>query len=164
EQAGIHVTYGVIGLKTHSKLILVVRKDYSQLRRYVHIGTGNYHPGTARMYTDLGLLTCDEDIGQDITELFNYLTGYSPPPAYRKILTAPYTLKRTIIDKIQREIRHVENGHSGRVQMKMNALEDVDITKVLYKASQAGVKIELIIRDTCRLRPGIASTNMHIAT
>jgi len=162
EQAGIHVTYGVIGLKTHSKLILVVRKDYSQLRRYVHIGTGNYHPGTAKLYTDLGLLSCDEGLGQDLTELFNYLTGYSPPPAYRKILAAPYTLKRTILDKIQREIRHAEGGQGGRVQMKMNALEDADLTRALYRASQAGVKVDLIVRDTCRVRPGIPGLSHNI--
>jgi len=162
EQAGIHVTYGVIGLKIHSKLILVVRKDYSQLRRYVHIGTGNYHPGTAKLYTDLGLLSCDEGLGQDLMELFNYLTGYSPPPAYRKILTAPYTLKRTILDRIQREIRHAEGGHGGHVQMKMNALEDADLSRALYRASQAGVKVDLIVRDTCRVRPGIPGLSHNI--
>jgi polyphosphate kinase len=143
-------------------LLLVVRKDYSQLRRYVHISTGNYHSGTARLYTDLGLFSCDEELGQDVTELFNYLTGYSPPPAYRKILAAPYTLKRAILEKIQREIKHVEAGNSGHIQMKMNALEDVDITRALYRASQANVKIDLIVRDTCRLRPGIPGLSHNI--
>jgi polyphosphate kinase len=155
EAEGIHVTYGVIGLKTHSKLIFVVRRDYAQLRRYYHVGTGNYHSGTAKLYTDLGMLGCDEDIGQDITELFNYLTGYSPPPSYRKILAAPYTLKRGILDKIAREIRHQEEGKGGFIQMKMNALEDVDIVRALYRATRAGVKLDLIVRDTCRFRPGI---------
>ena len=155
EAEGIHVTYGVIGLKTHSKLIFVVRRDYAQLRRYYHIGTGNYHAGTAKLYTDLGMLGCDEDIGQDITELFNYLTGYSPPPSYRKILAAPYTLKRGILEKIAREIRHQEEGKGGFIQMKMNALEDVDIVRALYRATRAGVKLDLIVRDTCRLRPGV---------
>ncbi|MCU7927842.1 MAG: polyphosphate kinase 1 [Candidatus Thiodiazotropha sp. (ex Dulcina madagascariensis)] len=155
EQAGIHVTYGVIGLKTHSKLIMVVRKDYSQLRRYYHVGTGNYHAGTARLYTDLGLLGCDEEIGKDLTELFNYLTGYSPPPSYRKILAAPYTLKQALLNKIEREIRIHTQGKPAHIQMKMNALEDHDIVKALYKATQAGVKVELIVRDTCRFRPGI---------
>ncbi|MCU7837771.1 MAG: polyphosphate kinase 1 [Candidatus Thiodiazotropha sp. (ex Troendleina suluensis)] len=155
EQAGIHVTYGVLGLKTHSKLIMVIRKDYSQLRRYYHIGTGNYHAGTARLYTDLGLLGCDEEIGQDLTELFNYLTGYSPPPSYRKILAAPYTLKQSLLNKIEREIKIHHDGHPAHIQMKMNALEDHDIVKALYKATQAGVKVELIVRDTCRFRPGI---------
>jgi polyphosphate kinase len=155
EAEGIHVTYGVMGLKTHSKLIFVVRRDYSQLRRYYHIGTGNYHGGTAKLYTDLGMLGCDEDIGQDLTELFNYLTGYSPPPSYRKILAAPYTLKRGILGKIEREISLHEEQGGGHIQMKMNALEDSDITRALYKATRAGVKLDLIVRDTCRFRPGI---------
>ena len=155
EQAGIHVTYGVIGLKTHSKVILVVRKDYNKLRRYAHIGTGNYHSGTARLYGDLGMLTCDEDIGQDLTELFNYLTGYSPPPKYRKILAAPYTLKSSLLKKIEREGKLHSAQSPGHIQFKMNALEDVDITRALYKAGRAGVKIDLIVRDTCRLRVGI---------
>ncbi|MCG8027058.1 MAG: polyphosphate kinase 1 [Candidatus Thiodiazotropha taylori] len=155
EQAGIHVTYGVLGLKTHSKLIMVIRKDYSQLRRYYHIGTGNYHAGTARLYTDLGLLGCDEEIGKDLTEQFNYLTGYSPPPSYRKILAAPYTLKQSLLNKIEREIKIHRESSTGHIQLKMNALEDPDIVKSLYKATQAGVKVELIVRDTCRFRPGI---------
>ncbi len=155
EAEGIHVNYGVMGLKTHSKLIFVVRRDYSQLRRYYHIGTGNYHSGTAKLYTDLGMLGCDENIGQDLTELFNYLTGYSPPPSYRKILAAPYTLKRGLIEKIHREIEHHKRDGSGLIQMKMNALEDAEITRALYKASRAGVKVDLIIRDTCRYRPGL---------
>ncbi|WP_295881956.1 polyphosphate kinase 1 [uncultured Thiohalocapsa sp.] len=155
EAEGIHVTYGVMGLKTHSKLIFVVRRDYAQLRRYYHIGTGNYHGGTAKLYTDLGMLGCDEDVGQDLTELFNYLTGYSPPPSYRKILAAPYTLKRGILDKIDREIAVHERTGSGHIQMKMNALEDSDIVRALYKATRAGVKLDLIVRDTCRFRPGL---------
>ena len=155
EAEGIHVNYGVMGLKTHSKLIFVVRRDYSQLRRYYHIGTGNYHPGTAKLYTDLGMLGCDEGIGQDLTELFNYLTGYSPPPSYRKILAAPYNLKRALIDKINREIEHQRREGGGLIQMKMNALEDADITRALYKASRAGVQVDLIVRDTCRFRPGL---------
>ncbi len=156
EQAGIHVTYGVVGLKTHSKIILVVRKDYDGLARYAHIGTGNYHEGTARMYTDLGLLTRNPEIGQDLTELFNYLTGYSPPPSYRKILAAPHTLKRGLLSKIDREITHHLDGKPAHIQIKMNALEDVDVTRALYRATQAGVKVDLIIRDTCRFRPGIS--------
>lgn len=155
EQAGIHVTYGVVGLKTHSKVILVVRRDYNGLRRYAHVGTGNYHSGTARLYTDLGMLTCDDQLGQDLTELFNYLTGYSPPPSYRKILAAPYTLKRALLDKIERETQQHSSAAPGRIQFKINALEDPDITRALYKAAQAGVKIDLIVRDTCRLRPKI---------
>ncbi len=156
ERAGIHVTYGVIGLKTHSKVILVVRKDYSGLQRYAHIGTGNYHVGTASMYCDLGMLTNDAAITQDLTELFNSLTGYSPPQRYRKLLTAPFTLKKALIEKIDREIKLHSANSPGLIQLKMNALEDVDITKALYRAAEAGVPVDLIVRDTCRLRPGIA--------
>lgn len=155
EQAGIHVTYGVVGLKTHSKIILVVRRDYSGLHRYAHIGTGNYHSGTARLYSDLGMFTHDQEIGKDLTELFNYLTGYSPPPQYRKILVAPHSLKTALLAKIEREITQHDPAAPGLIQFKMNALEDADITRALYKASQAGVKVDLIVRDTCRLKPGI---------
>jgi len=163
EEAGIHVTYGVMDLKTHCKVILVVRNDYSGLRRYVHIGTGNYHAGNARMYTDLGLLTCDQTIGQDITELFNYLTtGYTPKRDYRKILPAPKLLKRSLLAKIQREIDQHSAESSGLIQIKINALEDEDITRALYLASQAGVKIDLIVRDSCRLRPGIPGLSDNV--
>lgn len=162
EQAGIHVTYGVIGLKTHSKVILVVRKDYNKLRRYAHIGTGNYHSGTARLYSDLGMLTCDDEIAQDLTELFNYLTGYSPPPTYRKILAAPYTLKKSLLEKIEREEKLHSEESPGLIQFKMNALEDVDITRALYKAAQAGVKIDLIVRDTCRMRAGVPGLSENV--
>ncbi|MFZ1640805.1 MAG: polyphosphate kinase 1 [Candidatus Contendobacter sp.] len=156
EEAGIHVTYGVVGLKTHSKVILVVRRDFNGLRRYAHIGTGNYHAGTARMYCDLGLLTCDPAIGEDLTELFNYLTtGYVPKRNYRKLLPAPKVLKPALLAKIEREIGHVRAGKPALIQFKMNALEDKDITVALYRAAQAGVKVDLIVRDTCRLRPGI---------
>jgi polyphosphate kinase len=155
EEVGIHVTYGVVGLKTHSKILLVVRKDYDGLRYYSHVGTGNYHAGTARLYTDLGMLTADREMGHDLTRLFNYLTGYSPPPSYKKILAAPYALKPSIIDKIEREIAKHTAATPGLIEMKMNALEDADITRALYRACQAGVKVDLIVRDTCRLRPGI---------
>lgn len=163
DEAGIHVTYGVMGLKTHCKVILVVRKDYDGLRRYVHIGTGNYHAGNARIYTDLGLLTCDPQIGQDMTELFNYLTtGYTPKRNYLKILPAPKVLKRSLISKIEREIEHHSEDSPGLIQIKINALEDEEIVRSLYLASQAGVKIDLIVRDTCRLRPGIAGLSENI--
>jgi len=157
EEAGIHVTYGVVGLKTHCKVILVVRQDYDGIRRYVHIGTGNYHAVTARIYTDLGLLTCNEAIGQDATELFNYLTtGYTPRRKYEKMLPAPKFLKKALLAGIAREIRLHSEKRPGLIQFKMNALEDADIVQALYKASQAGVKVDLIVRDTCRLRPGLA--------
>ena len=163
EQAGIHVTYGVIGLKTHCKVIMVVRQDYSGIRRYVHIGTGNYHGGTARQYTDLGLITCDEEIGHDVTELFNYLTtGYTPKRNYKKILPAPKHLKRRLLENIKREIRSHTDQDPGLIQIKVNALEDRDLVKALYQASQAGVTVDLIVRDTCRLRPGLAGVSDHI--
>lgn len=156
EEAGIHVTYGVLGLKTHSKVILVIRKDYSGLRRYSHIGTGNYHAGTARLYSDVGILTCDEEIGKDLTELYNFLTtGYTPKRNYLKLLPAPKIMKEALISKIQREAKHQQASGNGLLRLKMNALEDIDICRELYAASQAGVKIDLIVRDTCRVRPGI---------
>jgi polyphosphate kinase len=156
EQVGIHVTYGVVGLKTHCKVILVLRQDYTGLRRYAHVGTGNYHAGTARLYSDVGLLTADPDIGADLTELFNYLTtGYKPKRNYRRLLPSPKVCKQALIQKIEREMDHVAHGRKGLIQFKMNALEDAQITRTLYRAAQAGVQIDLIIRDTCRLRPGI---------
>jgi polyphosphate kinase len=157
EDYGIHVTYGVVGLKTHCKVLLVVRQDYDGLRRYAHIGTGNYHPGTARIYSDLGLLTCDPLVGQDLTELFNYLTtGYRPKRTYQRLLPAPTHLKKAILTRIEREIAvHRREGGGGHVQLKMNALEDVDVVRTLYEASRAGVRIDLLVRDTCRLRPGV---------
>ncbi|MCP4204857.1 MAG: polyphosphate kinase, partial [bacterium] len=156
EDAGIHVTYGVLGLKTHSKVILVVRQDFNGLRRYAHIGTGNYHAGTARIYSDLGLLTCDDDIGSDLTELFNYLTsGCKPSRRYRRLLTAPKFLKKALLSKIEREIEGHSKASPGLIRFKTNALEDADITEALYRASRAGVKVELIVRDSCRLRPGL---------
>ncbi len=163
EQAGIHVTYGVVGLKTHSKVVFVIRRDYNGLKRYAHIGTGNYHAGTARMYSDIGLLTCDRDIGDDLTELFNYLTmGYAPARKYKKLLPSPKILKKGLLDRINREISQHGKGKNGLIQFKTNALEDTEITKALYKASQAGVHVDLIVRDTCRLRPGITGLSENI--
>ncbi len=156
EQNGIHVSYGVVGLKTHSKVVFVLRRDYDGLRRYAHLGTGNYHAGTARLYCDLGMLTCDPGIGRDLTELFNFLTtGFVPDRDYGKLLPAPKHLKKGLLRRIEREIEIHSEENPGRIQFKMNALEDVDITRALYEASQAGVKVDLIVRDTCRLRPGI---------
>jgi polyphosphate kinase len=160
EDFGIHVTYGVVGLKTHCKVLLVVRQDYDGLRRYAHIGTGNYHPGTARIYSDLGLLTADPLVGQDLTELFNYLTtGYRPKRAYQKILPAPTHLKKALLARVERE---AARGGEGHIQLKMNALDDVDLVRALYAASRAGVRIDLIVRDTCRLRPGVAGVSETI--
>ncbi len=164
EDAGIHVTYGVVGLKTHAKAILVVRQDYAGLRRYAHIGTGNYHAGTARLYSDLGLLTCDDDIGHDLTEMFNYLTsGCKPSRHYRKLLTAPKFLKKAMLSKIEREVAVHSNEKPGLIRLKTNALEDADITAALYRASRAGVKVELIVRDTCRLRPGVPELSENVS-
>jgi polyphosphate kinase len=163
EEAGIHVTYGVMGLKTHCKLILVVRQDYGGLNRYAHIGTGNYHAGTARLYSDLGLLTSDDAIGADLTELFNYLsTGYKPKRSYRKLLPAPTHLKKGLLERIQREIDSHTAEEPGLIQFKMNALEDGDVTRALYEASLAGVQVDLIVRDTCRLRPGIPGLSENV--
>jgi len=163
ERAGIHVTYGVVGLKTHTKITLVVRHDYDGLRRYAHVATGNYHAGTARLYTDLGLFTCGDATGRDLTELFNYLTtGYKPRRKYQQLLVAPKQLKAALLEKIEREIAHVGAGDRGHIQWKLNALEDVDIVRAMYRASQRGVTIDLIVRDTCRLRPGIDGVSSTI--
>ncbi|NOY12912.1 MAG: polyphosphate kinase 1 [Deltaproteobacteria bacterium] len=167
EEAGIHVTYGVVGLKTHAKIILVVRQDFKGLRRYVHIGTGNYHPVTARLYSDLGMFLYDKQVGRDATELFNYLTtGFTPKRNYNLLLPAPKILKKALLDKIAREIGVHSSKSPGLIRMKMNALEDIDVCRALYRASQAGVKIELLVRDSCRLRPGIPglSENLRVVS
>ncbi len=164
EEAGIHVTYGVVGLKTHSKVIFVVRRDYNGLQRYAHIGTGNYHAGTARGYSDIGILTNDPVICEDLTELFNYLTtGYAPARKYQKLLPSPNMLKKALLNKIEREISHHSANSPGLIQFKTNALEDKQITEALYRASQAGVRIDLIVRDSCRLRPGIPGLSENIS-
>ncbi|HWR98913.1 MAG TPA: polyphosphate kinase 1 [Candidatus Methanoperedens sp.] len=163
EEAGIHVTYGVVGLKTHAKVTLVVRQDYNGLQRYVHVGTGNYHPVTSRLYADLGLLTADETIGADATELFNYLTtGFTPKRAYRKLLVAPKSLKAALLEKIRREIRSHGRKGGGLIRFKMNALEDADVARALYAASRAGVAVELLVRDSCRVRPGVPGVSETI--
>jgi polyphosphate kinase len=163
ERAGIHVTYGVVGLKTHTKITLVVRNDFDGLRRYAHVATGNYHAGTARLYTDIGMFTSDDGIGRDLTELFNYLTtGYKPRRKYSKLLVAPKMLKSALLEKIEREIAIQGGGGRGHIQWKLNALEDVDIVRALYRASQRGVTIDLIVRDTCRLRPGLEGVSSTI--
>jgi polyphosphate kinase len=144
-------------------VIMVVRQDYSGLRRYVHIGTGNYHADTARIYSDVGMLTCDQIIGQDVTELFNYLTtGFMAKRKYQKIFPAPRLLKKLLLANIEREMDQHAKGGGGLIQFKMNALEDGDIVKALYRASMAGVAIDLIVRDTCRLRPGIPGLSENI--
>ncbi|OKH16949.1 polyphosphate kinase 1 [[Limnothrix rosea] IAM M-220] len=162
EQKGIHVVYGLAGLKTHTKVVLVVREEKKKIRRYVHIGTGNYNPKTAGLYTDLGLLSCREDLGADLTELFNFLTGYSRQNSYRKLLVAPVTLRSRMVEMLEREMEQVKTYGSGRVVAKMNSLVDVPMIQALYRASQAGVKIDLIIRGICCLRPGVPGLSENI--
>jgi polyphosphate kinase len=163
EDVGIHVTYGVVGLKTHCKAIMVVRSDYDALRRYVHVGTGNYHTDTARLYCDLGMITCDEVFGQDYTELFNYLTtGYKPKRNFQAILPAPKILKPALLAKIAREVAGHSEEAPGLIQLKANALTDADVIRALYDASQAGVQVEAVVRDSCRLRPGVPGLSENI--
>lgn len=162
EQEGVHVVYGLLGLKTHSKVALVVRKEGDQIRRYVHLGTGNYNHITARLYEDLGVITCDEDIGADATDLFNYLTGYSSKSQYRKLLVAPINLRDRIEELIEREIEHQNNGEQGHMILKTNALVDKPIMKKLYLASQAGVQVDLLVRGICCLRPGVPGLSENI--
>lgn len=162
EKVGVHVVYGLVGLKTHTKIALVVRRESKQIRRYVHIGTGNYNPKTARLYTDLGLLSCRDELGADLTDLFNYLTGFSRHQSYRKLLVAPVNLRDRILELINREIDHQRQSNSGRIIAKMNSLVDPKIIRALYRASQAGVKIDLIVRGICSLKPGVKGVSETI--
>jgi len=162
EQVGIHVVYGLVGLKTHTKIAMVVRREKDKMRRYVHIGTGNYNPKTARLYTDLGILSCHEDLGADLTDLFNHLTGYSRQKNYRQLLVAPVNMRSRMLDLIRQEREHCQNGHTGRIVAKMNSLVDPEIIRSLYQASQAGVKIDLIVRGMCCLRPGVLGVSDNI--
>ncbi len=162
ERAGVHVSYGFPEYKTHCKLGLIVRREGDRLRQYAHIGTGNYNPVTARLYTDLGLFTCDEDICHDVSELFNYLTGFSRQTKYRKILVAPLNLREGILMRIRREIRHARAGSSARIALKLNALVDPEIIDALYEASAAGVAVDIICRGVCCLRPQVPGLSEHI--
>ena len=162
EAAGVHVVYGVRGLKTHSKLALVVRSEGGKLRRYVHVATGNYNPTTARIYTDIGLLTANEEIGADATDIFNYLTGYSNQKEFRKLLVAPVSLRTKMLEMIRREAAHAQAGKPSRIIAKMNSLTDLEMTQALYEAAQAGVSIDLIIRGICVLRPGVEGLSENI--
>jgi polyphosphate kinase len=159
EEAGVHVVYGLVGLKTHTKTALVVRDEPDGIRRYCHIGTGNYNPKTARLYEDLGLLTADADIGADLTDLFNFLTGYSHQKAYRKLLVAPVSLRSAMLEMIRAE---TEAGEAGRIVMKLNNLVDAEVIDALYEASQAGVEVDLVVRSICCLRPGVAGLSERI--
>jgi polyphosphate kinase len=162
EEAGVHVVYGIPALKTHCKCVLVVRREGEGVRHYVHVGTGNYNPKTARAYTDLGLFTCDPEIGADIAEMFNYLTGYARPRRYRKALVAPFNLQREILAEIERTIAAHSPERPARIRMKMNALLDVPSIRALYRASQAGVAVRLNVRGICALRPGVPSVSESI--
>lgn len=162
EDVGAHVSYGVAGLKTHAKVLLVVRREGDTMRRYVHLGTGNYHPRTARLYTDFGLFTTDPDLGADLTDLFNVLTGFAAPAQYRKLIVAPRGMRERFVSMIEREAGHARAGGPARIFAKMNALVDPVIIQALYEASQAGVTIDLIIRGICCLRPGIPGVSDRI--
>ncbi|MFN2577378.1 MAG: polyphosphate kinase 1 [Pyrinomonadaceae bacterium] len=162
ERAGVHVVYGLIGLKTHCKMTLVVRREGQTLKRYVHIATGNYNPASSATYTDLGLFTADEAIGEDATEFFNYLTSYSTPKDYRKLLVAPVNLREKLTRLIERETAHAKAGRPARIIAKLNRLADARVIESLYEASQAGVSIDLIIRGICMLRPGVPGLSDNI--
>ena len=162
ERSGVHVVYGVIGLKTHTKITLVVRKEKDLLRSYCHIGTGNYNSKTAALYTDLGLLSARPELGQDLAELFNYLTGFSKQQDFRRLLVAPVSLRRRMQELIQREIEHAKAGQPAAIKAKMNALVDPRIIALLYEASQAGVQVDLVVRGMCSLRPGLAGVSDNI--
>ena len=162
ERAGVHVVYGLVGLKTHTKLLLVVRREGDGIVRYVHMGTGNYNDVTARVYTDIGFFTSDPDIGDDVSDLFNAITGYSLKQEYRKLLVAPGTMRRDILDRIEREIERQQQHGDGYLAFKMNALVDKKCIQALYRASQAGVKVDLQVRGICCLRPGVPGVSENI--
>lgn len=162
EQAGVHVVYGIVGLKTHCKLSLVVRQEGDQLRRYCHVGTGNYNPKTARLYEDLGLLTCDPLIGEDLTRLFNQLSGYAPKTAYRRLLVAPRSLRSGLLVWVEREIANHREGKPAGIRLKLNSIVDEVLIDALYRASQAGVPVDLVVRGICALRPGVPGLSENI--
>ncbi|ACZ23245.1 polyphosphate kinase [Sanguibacter keddieii DSM 10542] len=155
EQAGVHVVYGIVGLKTHCKLSLVVRQEPDGLRRYCHVGTGNYNPKTARLYTDLGLLTCDPDVGQDLTRLFNQLSGYAPQSRFHRLLVAPRSVRSGLVERIDREAAAAREGKPAWIKMKVNSVVDEATIDALYRASQAGVPVDLVVRGICAVRPGV---------
>ncbi|HEY3714180.1 MAG TPA: RNA degradosome polyphosphate kinase [Jatrophihabitantaceae bacterium] len=164
ERAGCHVVYGLVGLKTHCKTALVVRQEGGTIRRYAHVGTGNYNPKTARLYEDLGLFTADESICADLTDLFNVLTGYSRQTDYRSLLVAPQGVRLGIVERIEREVRHAQEGREARIQIKMNHLVDEQTIDALYRASQAGVKVELLVRTFCTIKAGVPGLSENIIT
>jgi polyphosphate kinase len=162
EEVGVHVVYGVVGLKTHSKVAMVIRQEGQGIRRYVHLATGNYNHFTSNIYEDIGIITCDEAIGADATDLFNFLTGYSAQTEYRKLLVAPVNLRQKLESLIKREIEHAKKGNKAHLIFKLNSLVDPDIIQTLYKASQAGVKVDMFVRGMCCLRPAIKGVSDNI--
>ena len=162
QEAGVQVIYGVVGFKTHAKMMLIVRREGKTLRRYAHLGTGNYHAGTAKVYTDIGLLTCHTGITQDVHSIFQQLSGLSKPIALKHLLTSPFTLHASLLKKIKREEKNASDGKKGHIIAKMNAINEPDVIKALYAASQAGVTIELIVRGACCLRPGVPGLSDNI--
>jgi polyphosphate kinase len=162
EESGVHVVYGIPGLKTHVKAILVVRREGDRVREYVHIGTGNYHPKTARLYTDFGLFTADEEIGADVAEMFNFLTGYGRPAEYRKVLVSPTTMRDRILEEIETTVEAHRAGEEARIALKMNSLVDATCIRALYEASRAGVRVDLNVRGICCLRPGVPEVSENI--
>jgi polyphosphate kinase len=166
EEAGVHVVYGLPSLKTHTKCLLVIRREGDGVRHYVHVGTGNYHPKTARLYTDFGLLTCDEKIGADVADMFNFLTGFARPRAYRRVLVAPAHMRAGILEEIERTVAAHHEGHPARIRMKMNSLVDRECIQALYRAAQAGVEVDINTRGICCLRPGVpgVSENIRVAS
>jgi polyphosphate kinase len=162
EQAGVHVVYGIVGLKTHAKLSLVVRQESDGLHRYCHVGTGNYNPKTARLYEDLGLLTCDPQVGEDLSRLFNQLSGYAPKTAYRRLLVAPRSLRSGLVDRVEREIANHEAGRPAGVRIKVNSIVDEVLIDALYRASQAGVNVDVMVRGICAIRPGVPGLSENI--
>ena len=162
EKAGVHVVYGLVGLKTHCKTCLVVRREGSMIRRYCHVGTGNYNPKTARIYEDVGLLTSSPEIGADLTDLFNSLTGYSRKTSYRNLLVAPYGVRRGIVERIEGEVEHQQAGRPAGIRLKANALVDEQVIDALYRASAAGVPVEIVVRGICALKPGVPGLSENI--
>lgn len=161
-EAGVHVVHGIAGVKVHAKLALIVRREGPEIRRYVHVSTGNYHAGTSTAYTDIGLLTCDAAIGADVTAVFNILTGRSELSTFRKLIVAPFTMRRRLGELIEREIDHSRRGEHGHLILKMNALIDREIIQLLQRASQSGVRVDLIVRGICCLRPGVPGVTDHV--
>jgi polyphosphate kinase len=163
QEAGAHVMYGVVGFKTHAKLILIVRREPEGIVRYCHLGTGNYHPRTARGYTDYGLFTCDREIGQDVHEIFLQLTSLTQAPKLNRLLQSPFTLHSGMLERIEREAEYAREGRPAHIIAKMNALVDPQSIEALYRASRAGVKIDLIVRGICCLRPGLPGVSENIS-